>query len=105
MINKSNYMSLNDYNELLIHISKYHSMYVGGKRIKYVKSSFDTRTNCIYSIQLDSEDFTVVNENRKRNLKKWIYAYLNNESDGFDPARDDPDIDWARLKGVASGNN
>lgn len=78
-------------------------MYRGGKRIKYVRSSFDTRTNYIYSIHLDGECFTVVNENRKRNLKKWIYAYLNNESDGFDPAVDDPGIDW---KGVLkNGNN
>ena len=73
-------MTYKEYAELLKYIVDNHGWRnickEGSKHIKYVRNSFDTRTNLIFSIQLDKEDFTIVNQNRHRNLKDWIYEYL-----------------------------
>ena len=93
-------INLEEFNDLVKFISDNHgfrSHKRGGKMIKYVRCSFDTRFNDIFSIQLDDKIFSVVNENRKRDLKKWLYSYLNDTDDGFDPIRDDPEIDWGNL--------
>lgn len=78
---KGREMSFKEYTELLQYIVENHGWRKGfnkngSKHIKYVRHSFDTRTNKIFSIQLDYEDFSIVNENRHRNLKDWIYGYL-----------------------------
>lgn len=94
------YMSLEDFNELVKYISENHgfrSCKPNRKMIKYIQCSFDTRFGDVWSVVLDNVVFSVVNENRKRNLKKWIYAYLNDENDGFDPIRDDPEINWGEI--------
>ena len=93
-------MSLEEFTELAKYIYANHGFrdFSGGKTfIKYVRCSFDTRTNQVYSISLDKVDFTTVNENRKRDLKKWVYCYLRGMDDGFDLVRDDPEIDWKNL--------
>lgn len=93
-------MTLEEFVELAKYVYANHGFtdFGNGKiHIKYVRCSFDTRTNEVYSITLDKVDFTTVNENRKRDLKKWVYCYLKGESDGFDPVRDDPEIDWKNL--------
>jgi len=73
-------MTFKEYAELLKFIVDNHGwrnlLKEDSKGIKYVRNSFDTRTNLIFSIQLDNEDFTIVNQNRHRNLKEWIYGYL-----------------------------
>ena len=74
-------MTFKEYVELLKYIVDDHGwrnlLKEGSKHIKYIRHSFDTRTNLIFSIQLDDKDFTIVNQNRHRNLKDWIYEYLN----------------------------
>ncbi|XZI53252.1 hypothetical protein ACSXD3_17855 (plasmid) [Clostridium perfringens] len=47
--------------------------------IKYVRCTFDMRTHEIFSVSLDNRAFVKVNENRHRDLKKWIYEYLDQE--------------------------
>ena len=96
----SNYLSIEEYTGLLKYVAKHHGFCAAkprSPRIKYVRCAFDTRTNAIYSVSLDDQNFAVVNENRKRQLKNWIYSYLKGEDDGFDPVRDDPEIDWSTL--------
>ena len=93
-------MTIEEFSELTKFISENHgfrSRKPGGRMIKYVRCSFDTRTNDIFSVILDDMIFSTTNENRKRDLKKWIYAWLNREDDGFDPIRDDPEIEWGEL--------
>ena len=91
-------MSMSDYNILVAHIVENHGWRSkdawSGPRppIKYIRHSFDTRTNVVYSVTLDSNEFTVVNENRKRDLKRWIHCWLDGSSDGFDSKRDDPEF-------------
>ncbi|AMN31309.1 hypothetical protein BFS06_11455 [Clostridium perfringens] len=72
-------LSLKDYNELLVYIKKNHDAVKGmGKRIKYVNPIIDMRTLEIYSIKIGNKNFSVVNENKHKNLKEWIYNYLDN---------------------------
>lgn len=52
---------------------------VKGKMIKYVRCTFDMRTHEIFAVSLDDKEFVKVNENRHRDLKKWIYGYLDQE--------------------------
>ncbi|EIF6155387.1 hypothetical protein LFJ62_003094 [Clostridium perfringens] len=71
-------LSLQDYAELLVYIDENHSFRkVKGKMIKYVRCTFDMRTHEIFSVSLDNKEFVKVNENRHRDLKKWIYGYLD----------------------------
>lgn len=71
-------MSFEEYIELVNYIHKNHSLQsLKGKLIKYISSTYDFRTGKIYKISLDGKDFAKVNENRHRNLKKWIIDYLN----------------------------
>lgn len=75
-------MSLKDYVELLKYIDENHGWRntlgkEGSKHIKYVRCTFDTRTNTIFSVELDDKNFTIVNENKDVDLKEWIYEYLN----------------------------
>lgn len=79
---KGKNMTLEEYQELV----KYIYLNFGwrksmgknfSKRIKYIRCTFDTRTGEIFHVSLDHKDFTIVNENRHRNLKEWIYEYLN----------------------------
>lgn len=93
-------ITIEEFSELTKFIAKNHgfrSHNKNGRMIKYVRCSFDTRTNNIYSVILDDIHFSIINQNRKRNLKKWVYAYLNREDDGFDPIRDDPEMNWGEL--------
>jgi len=88
-------MTLFDYTVLVNYITErysWHSIVAGHKHIKYIRSSFDTRSNMIYAIELDKTLFAVVNENRKRDLKKWIYSWLEDKDDGFKLERDDPEF-------------
>ncbi|MDM0987453.1 hypothetical protein QTI95_14040 [Clostridium perfringens] len=73
-------LSLQDYAELLVYIDENHSFRkVKGKMIKYVRCTFDMRTHEIFAVSLDDKEFVKVNENRHRDLKKWIYEYLDQE--------------------------
>ena len=73
------YMLLAEYIELLAYIEEEHSFKdLKGKMIKYVRHSFDMRTNTIYEVTLNDKKFSKINENRHRDLLKWIYEYLDN---------------------------
>lgn len=74
-------LSIREYCELLGYINKHHAfgrLTGNGKQIKYISNKVDMRTGTIFSISLDNVEFTNTNENRHRNLKDWIYEYLNN---------------------------
>lgn len=72
-------MSIKEFNDLLQYINKNHSfMTLKGKMIKYISPTIDFRTGHIGKVVLDDKAFIKVNENRHRNLYKWIKDYLNN---------------------------
>lgn len=78
-------LSVKDYIELLQYISKNHAWNINcmkGKVIKYVDATFDFRTNTYFAIKfrgMEDKDFVKVNENRHRDMKKWIYDWLESE--------------------------
>lgn len=77
-IESGNDMTLKEYLELVKYISEKHSFRkVKGKMIKYISHTLDFRTGTIYQIILDGKKFTKVNENRHRDLKKWVMNYLD----------------------------
>lgn len=77
-------MTIKQYIELLAYIDKNHSFRnLMGKHIKYIEHIWDFRTNKIFCVKLrpiyeDEIIFTTVNENKNRDLKQWIYDYLDN---------------------------
>ena len=76
-------LSIKDYLELLRHIQLHHSWIstdtdsIITKRIKYINASFDTRQNAYWRVELNGHSFALVNENKDRDLKEWIYEWLN----------------------------
>jgi hypothetical protein len=87
-------MTIRDLDELITHIRLCHrgGDGVGKKFVKYVKPSFDMRTNEIYGMEIDDQVFFCVNENRKRDLKKWVNCWLDDIEDGFDFGKEDPEM-------------
>lgn len=72
------YMSIEEFNDLLQYINKNHSFRaLKGKMIKYISPTIDFRTGCIGKVVLDDKVFFKVNENRHKDLYKWIKDYLN----------------------------
>ncbi|MDT2677945.1 hypothetical protein [Enterococcus gallinarum] len=67
-------MSLNQFKELLVHINKFHK-FGKGKSIKYVTPHIDMRFGDIYAIEFrgfNDKIFSITNENRDKDLYKWI---------------------------------
>lgn len=84
MVSLGKYMSLKDFVELTQYIHCYHSRTKsfereGSKRIKNIESSLDIETASVFKISLDNEEFSMLNHNRHRDLKQWIYNYLKEE--------------------------
>lgn len=78
-VEKGKNMSIAEYLELVKYIHEHHSFAKAkGKRIKYISNTLDFRTGNIYRIVLNDKEFAKVNQNRHRDLKEWIYGYLNN---------------------------
>ena len=76
-------MNLNDFRDLLNYIEKNHSFRRGkGKMIKYVSPTCDMRSGDIFHINLrqagNGVDFSLTNENKDRNLKRWVMDWLDN---------------------------
>lgn len=75
------YMTFREYAELVKFIFENHGWRdfckKNSKKIKYVDCSFDTRIGKIGYVKLDDSIFAIRNENRHRNLKEWIYAWLS----------------------------
>lgn len=72
-------MTFSEFVELVSYINENHSFKdLKGKHIKYITPTYDTRTNVIHCIKLNDTIFSITNENKHRNLKEWIYNYLNN---------------------------
>lgn len=74
-------MSLQDFVELTKYVQENHSS-IDGKRIKYITPHYDTRAEDIFSVQFrgflyPEKTFSLVNENKDRDLKEWIYSWLN----------------------------
>lgn len=77
-------MKLDEFIVLLRYIDKYHSFRSGGKKIKYVEPVFDTRTRDIFCVQFrgfHDKTFAITNENADRDLKEWIYSWLDDWRD------------------------
>lgn len=77
-----NYMTVEEFTDLLKYIQEHHSFKkFNGKCIKYIYPSYDTRIGKIFHINLrrggESLDFSVTNENKDRNLAVWIYEWLD----------------------------
>lgn len=76
-------MTLKEFVELVKYINDNHSMRnMEGKCIKYITPTFDFRTNEIYGIKIwggvhEKKEFYVVNENKDKDLKQWIYKWLS----------------------------
>lgn len=80
---KGVHMSLEDFTELVDHINKNHSFSeVKGKRIKYITPIYDTRIGKIFCVNLrltgEGKYFSLTNENKDKDLKQWIYDWLEN---------------------------
>jgi hypothetical protein len=75
------YMTMDQYLELLKYIDENHSFAkMDGKLIKYATSKFDFRTKDIYYVKLNDKEFYKVNENRHKDLYKWIMEYLEGDA-------------------------
>jgi hypothetical protein len=81
-------MTIEEYAELLAYIYEKHDFVFSkgnSKHIKYVDCTFDTRTYGIFSVTLRgmfngaTKNFSITNENRNRNLKEWIYNWLEDK--------------------------
>jgi hypothetical protein len=92
---------MKDLDELIKHIQLCHAAWKhspekddhpGKKYVKYVIPSFDMRTNEIYGMNIDGESFFCVNQNRKRDLKKWVDCWLDDKDDEFDFETTDPEM-------------
>lgn len=71
-------MTIEEFNNLLKYINENHSLRaLKGKMIKYISPTIDFRTGCIGQVVLDDKIFKKVNENRHKNLYKWITEYLD----------------------------
>jgi hypothetical protein len=72
-------MTMQEYVDLVEYINKHHNFPYNGKMIKYANSSIDFRNGLIWKVSLNDVDFSVVNKNRHKNLKEWIYDWLEKE--------------------------
>lgn len=84
---KDKSLTLKEYADLIEYINKNHkfgSTKKGSKHIKYVETTFDTRTSTIYRVVLrgfgKEEEFTTVNGgmDNYNSLKEGIMEYLEN---------------------------
>ena len=68
------------FRKLLTHISEHHRFSRGGWKIKYVTPHIDMRYGDIHCVQFrgmfGEKDFSITNENKERDLEKWIYDWL-----------------------------
>lgn len=76
------YMTLEEFTQLVKDIQATNSFArAKGKCIKYITPVFDTRINQIFCINLrrsgDGLDFSTTNENKTKDLNKWIRAWLD----------------------------
>ena len=78
-------MSIEDLRSLLQYIEKNHSFRKSkGKRVKYVSPTCDMRTGSIFHVNIrltgEGKDFSLTNEDKDRDLLKWIVDWLDNGS-------------------------
>jgi len=92
-------MSLKEYDELVDYIDKNHGINNPQRKkvITYITCFYHVKTKKVFGVTLQGEfeksvEFKIVGENRRRDLKKWIYCWLENKHDGFSVERDDPDM-------------
>lgn len=79
------HMSIDDFRELCNYIESKHSFRnAQGKRIKYVSPTCDMRIGSIFHVNLrlsgKGKDFSITNENKDKDLKSWIFDWLDNGS-------------------------
>ncbi len=58
-----------------------HKWPMQGHGIKYIRTSFDTRTGDFFGITFEGirglKALVVINENRQRDLNQWVLEFLN----------------------------
>lgn len=72
-------MTFLEFRELLNYIHDNHRFSRGGKGIKYVEPTIDTRTGDVFCVSFrgwNDKTFSKTNENSDRDLKEWIYKWL-----------------------------
>jgi hypothetical protein len=74
-------MTLEQFIDLLAEIAEKHTWFgLKGRKIKYVRPHFDTRSMDFFGVQFQcmggDVEFFVVNENRNRDLTAWIKEWL-----------------------------
>jgi len=75
-------MSMSEFHELVGHVQNKHEFAMrGGKSIKYVRCSYDTRLRDVWSVSLDDKHFSLTNENKDKDLKSWVYDYLEGKDE------------------------
>jgi NAD-dependent SIR2 family protein deacetylase len=71
------YMTMEQYLDLLKYINeKEVFLKISGKSIKYASCTFDFKTQMIHCVKLNNKEFYKANENRHKDLYKWIMEYL-----------------------------
>ena len=69
--------------DLLDYIDDHHRFGKGGKHIKYVVPTIDTRTANIHAIEfhgMEIRTFSITNENKDLDLFEWIMDWLDGKT-------------------------
>ena len=77
-------MDFEAFADLLEFIDEEHRFGVGGKHIKYIVPTIDTRTADIHAIDfygLEDKSFRIVNEDADKDLEKMITNWLNRKEE------------------------
>ena len=76
-------MSIEDFRDLCRYVDACHSFRdLKGKKVKYISPTMDMRTGMIFHVNMrlvgKGMDFALTNENKDKDLKEWIFNWLDN---------------------------
>lgn len=73
-------MTLLQYIDVIEEVMANHQWPMTGHGIKYIRTSFDTRTGDFFGIHFEGirglKSFVVINEDRNRDLTEWVMEFL-----------------------------
>lgn len=79
-------MTYDSFTDLMEYIDESHRFGKGGKHIKYVVPTIDTRTADIHSIAfygMADKTFTITNDNSELDLEAWIVSWLRDKESEY----------------------